>query len=131
MPAFNPFMPQGYQFPAMPYQMPQQPQNTGFVHVQSETQAREWSVSPGGSVTFINDNEPYCYTKALGLSQFDSPVFKKFRLVEEHDSPQIAPEPDIQPQSIDLSEYMTKAEFEPFKALLDRIEKEFFNESAE
>lgn len=130
-----PYFPQNYpNYQPMPY-LPQLNQNNShdneFVHVQHENQAREWSLIPGQSKTFINDNAPYCYTKSMPLSQLEPPVFKRFRLIEEPDSPQIAPEPDIQPQSIDLSEYMTKAEFEPFKALLDRIGKEFFNESAE
>lgn len=61
----------------------QAPQSGGFIRVQNEEQAREWHVAPGGSITFIDENAPYCYTKSMGLSQFDSPVFKKFKLVEE------------------------------------------------
>ena len=67
-----------------PYQMQvQSPQQSSFVHVQNERQAREWSVALGSSVTFIDDTAPYCYTKSMGVSQFEAPVFKKFRLVEE------------------------------------------------
>ena len=61
----------------------QQQQNNNFIHVPSEEVARNYSVAPGGSATFINDNAPYCYTKTAGFSQFDAPVFRKFRLVEE------------------------------------------------
>lgn len=62
----------------------QQPQNPNtFVHVPSEDVARAYTVAPGGSVTFINDNAPYCYTKTAGVNQFDTPIFRKFRLVEE------------------------------------------------
>ena len=56
---------------------------SGIIHVQSENEARMYRVAPGGSVTFIDDNAPYCYTKTAGFSQFDAPVFRKFRLVEE------------------------------------------------
>lgn len=65
-------------------QMQQQQQNTNtFIHVPSEEVARAYTVAPGGSVTFINDNAPYCYTKTAGVNQFDTPIFRKFRLVEE------------------------------------------------
>jgi hypothetical protein len=50
--------------------------------------ARNYPLAPGTSGTFINENEPYCYTKTMGLSQFDRPVFKRYRLVEETDEPQ-------------------------------------------
>ncbi len=65
----------------------QQSNSNNFIHVPSEEVARSYAVSPGGSVTFINDNAPYCYTKTAGFSQFDAPIFRKFRLVEETDSP--------------------------------------------
>lgn len=64
-------------------QIQQQNNNGNFIHVPSEEAARAYSVAPGGSATFINDNAPYCYTKTVGFSQFDTPVFRKFRLVEE------------------------------------------------
>lgn len=83
----------GY-YPAYPgnntyQQLAQMQQQNGstFIHVPSEEVARNYAVTPGGSVTFINDNAPYCYTKTAGFNQFDAPVFRKFRLVEETDSP--------------------------------------------
>lgn len=137
MSAFNnPYFPQNYnpyqqamqQYQqAMAQNMPQnnvQAQNNGFFHVQNEAQAREYPVAPGNSMTFINDNEPYCYTKSAGLSQLEPPVFKRFRLVEEIDTPQSvqnAPKTPTESNSIDLSGYVSKAEFEPFCALVDEI----------
>lgn len=79
-----------------PYQQYQQmtqyqAQNTGSIlPVPSEMVARNYPLAPGTSGTFINENEPYCYTKTMGLSQFDRPVFKRYRLVEETDEPQDA-----------------------------------------
>lgn len=55
----------------------------GFVRVQSEDEARRYPVAPGNSVTFIDENAPYCYTKSVDFSQLDRPIFKRFRLVEE------------------------------------------------
>lgn len=63
-------------------QMPQG-QNTGFVRVQSENEARMYPVAPGTSVVFINENEPYCYTKTVDMSQLDRPKFDRYRLVKE------------------------------------------------
>lgn len=66
-----------------------QAQNTGSIlPVPSEMVARNYPLAPGTSGTFINENEPYCYTKTMGLGQFDRPVFKRYRLVEEPDAPQ-------------------------------------------
>lgn len=110
-----------------PYQMPQ-PQQSSFVHVQNEEQARQWAVALGSSITFIDDNAPYCYTKSMGVSQFEPPVFKKFKLVEVVEN---APQQPTTQQRVDIPEYVTKAEFEPFKTLLERIEKELYNESIE
>lgn len=94
--AYNNFFPAGY----MPYynaqpqdtynpqqQMnPQAMQNrmqNGFVRVQSEEQARQYPVSQGTSVIFIDENAPYCYTKTMDMSQLDKPRFEKYRLVKE------------------------------------------------
>ena len=121
-----PFYPSNYQFF-------QQPQQASFIRVQSEAQAREWPIAPGNSMTFIDDNSPYCYTKSMGMSQFDIPVFKRFKLIEEpiENNQKKQEEPSDSPQ-VNLSEYMTKAEFEPFKVLLERIEKELYeNEPVE
>lgn len=104
----------------------QQQQPSGFIHVQTEAQAREWSVAPGNSMTFIDDNAPFVYTKSQGMSQFDAPVFRRFRLVDETNA-QSAQKPQEQPSPADkdkLPEYITKAEFEPYKAIIERIEKE-------
>jgi hypothetical protein len=55
----------------------------GFVRVQSEEQARQYPVSQGTSVIFIDENAPYCYTKTMDMSQLDKPRFEKYRLVKE------------------------------------------------
>lgn len=60
-------------------------QNGGFVSVPSEEDARRYPVAPGNSVTFKNENAPYVYTKTMGFSQLDRPLFEKFRLVKEED----------------------------------------------
>lgn len=81
--AFNPY----YAYSGIPQMMPNyqqtQSSNGNIIPVQSEMVARNYPLAPGTSGTFINENEPYCYTKTMGLNQFDRPVFKRYRLVEE------------------------------------------------
>lgn len=77
-------------------QNPQQPQTqqmhqptiqqSGFVLVPSEQEARNYPVAPGNSVTFKDENAPYCYVKTMGFNQLDRPTFERYRLVKE-DSP--------------------------------------------
>jgi hypothetical protein len=71
-----------------PVQQMQQPtiQQSGFVLVPSEQEARNYPVAPGNSVTFKDENAPYCYVKTMGFNQLDRPTFERYRLVKE-DSP--------------------------------------------
>ena len=81
--AYPNFYPIQYQ----PQQVPQQPQqaqaSSGFVTVRSEEEARNYPVAYGNSVTFRDENAPYIYTKTMGFSQLDRPVFDKYKLVKE------------------------------------------------
>lgn len=72
-------------------QQMQQPtiQQSGFVPVRSEQEARSYPVAPGNSVTFKDENAPYCYVKTMGFNQLDQPTFERYRLVKE-DSPVMA-----------------------------------------
>ena len=65
----------------------QQPQiqNGGFIQVHDENEARNYPIAPGNSVTFKDENAPYVYTKTMGFSQLDRPIFEKYRLVKEED----------------------------------------------
>lgn len=93
----------------------------GFIPVQNENEARMYRLAPGTSATFIDENAPYCYTKTEGVSQLDRPIFKRFRLVEEVDTVQNAPErtqSTAENSGIDLSEYALKADMD---ALASRI----------
>lgn len=69
-------------------QQMQQPtiQQSGFVLVPSEQEARNYPVAPGNSITFKDENAPYCYVKTMGFNQLDRPTFERYRLVKE-DSP--------------------------------------------
>ena len=72
----------------MYYQTPQpQIQASALISVRTEQEARNYPTAHGASLTFKNENAPYLYTKTLGFSQMDVPVFEKYRLVKEPDSP--------------------------------------------
>lgn len=127
-PQFNPFGintgMNSNQFSTNQYQ--QQPQ---ILRVQNEEQARQYPVSAGNSITFIDENKPYCYTKSMGFSQLEPPVFEKYRLVKEMPSEmnENAPNLNTSNGNIDLSVYATKAEIgelsKQYEALCAEIEK--------
>jgi hypothetical protein len=100
--AYNNYNP-NYFYPNYPaYQLPQIPtppqsqptptpqtpqiQNGGFISVRSETEARNYPVAPGNSVTFFDETVRYCYTKT-SLSQLEAPRFEKYKLVKEEETP--------------------------------------------
>jgi hypothetical protein len=77
--------------PVSPQPQPQQMQynnqmpiqSGGIVSVRSEAEARNYIVTLGTSVTFLDETAPYIYTKTMGFSQLDGPTFKKYKVVEE------------------------------------------------
>jgi hypothetical protein len=71
--------------------------NGGFISVRNIEEAYNYPVAPGNSVTFKDENAPYIYTKTMGFSQLDRPVFEKFKLVREAETAQndvLAQEPN-------------------------------------
>ena len=86
-------------------------QNGGFVRVPNEAAARNYPIAPGNSITFIDENAPYCYTMTMGFSQFDRPKFEKFRLVKEEDQPIQAQTTENMPKI----DYALKSELEALK----------------
>lgn len=88
-------MPYGMYYPQnqqMQQIMPQQ--SNGFVMVRSEMEARNYPVAYGNSVTFKDETAPYIYSKTMGYSQLDRPVFEKYKLIKEEVS-EDAPEQKI------------------------------------
>ena len=72
VPNYNPYYNQ------QNYQMQQSP----FISVRSEAEARNYPVAYGNSVTFKDETAPYVYCKTM-FSQFDKPSFEKYRLIKE------------------------------------------------
>lgn len=87
-PTYQPYF--NYPMQQQAPQQAQQPvQQSTFVLVRSEQEARSYPVAPGNSVTFKDESQPFCYVKTMGFNQLDRPVFEKYRLVKED-----APEPE-------------------------------------
>lgn len=121
----NPYMPIYQQYQQM-LQQPQMPTNGAgnFVSVPNEMAARNYPIAPGNSVTFIDENSPYCYTKTMGLNQLDRPVFKRYRLVEEQDTPQSAqnaPQTSEQAQGKQVIPDEIKSDINALRALYDQL----------
>ena len=71
-----------------PYQQqqlfPQQQQiNSGIISVRNEMEARNYPIAPGNSIMFRDETSPHVYTKTMGFSQLDRPIFEKYKLVKE------------------------------------------------
>lgn len=101
------------------YQQPQnqiqnQIQNGGLVSVRSMIEARNYPVAAGNSVTFKDENAPYVYTKTMGFSPLDRPIFEVFRLVKEDMTPEVEAKPIDYRQEIDE----LKAELEKLKKMI-------------
>lgn len=88
---YNPYystQPNGY-----PTQMnvgtsqPTQPQiqNGGFITIPHESMVDSYPVEMGKCVTFKVEGKPIVLEKSKGFSQFEPPMIKRFRLVEEEE----------------------------------------------
>lgn len=122
---YMPNIPMYQQYQQM-LQQPQMPMNNAgnFVSVPNEMAARNYPIAPGNSVTFIDENSPYCYTKTMGLNQLDRPVFKRYRLVEEQDIPQNAqstPQANEQVQGKQVIPDEIKGDINALRALYEQL----------
>ena len=98
-----------------PAQMTQpQPQNNnGILWVQGEAGAKAWAVAPGQSVTLMDSENPALYLKSADMSGV--PSMRIFDLVERTTKPSVPP---VTAPQIDLSNYITRKEFDELKASL-------------
>ena len=133
-PGYNPMYYQQLQNMQQPQQNTQQTtqiQNGGFVMVKDISEALNYPVAPGNSVTFKNENQPYIYTKTLGFSQLDQPVFETFKLVkEERTETPITASEDVVAQFLTLDEgNALRAELDALKAELIELKHELGSET--
>jgi hypothetical protein len=121
-----PYYPAAYNYaPAQNYQ--QQNNQNGFIGVQNENEARTYPVQLGTSMTFRDESQPNTfYTKTMGNSPLDRPIFERYRLVKE-DVAENAPRATESPEKtkdIDLSVYALKDEIRPLEARISVLQKE-------
>ena len=122
---YNPYQSQSYAQSVQVQQPPVQT-NGGFIRVQNEQEARAYQMQPGTSLTFLDENSPFCYTKTLDFSQLDRPIFRKFELVEVTDTAQSAqntPQGTSADKGIDLTAYALKADVDALRARIDALQK--------
>lgn len=108
-------------------QQMQQPtiQQSGFVLVPSEQEARNYPVAPGNSITFKDENAPYCYVKTMSFNQLDRPTFERYRLVKE-DAPSEArgsPTTHEQTAAAKNTTYATKSDLDAIWDELDALKE--------
>ena len=108
-----------------------QMQNGGFISVPSEEVARNYPVAHGNSITFKDENAPYVYTKTMGFSQLDRPIFEKFRLIREEDAPPVSE--SVPPKTNDIDEIRSEIEdmWSEINALKERTRKPVPNKRKE
>lgn len=110
---------QSIQQPQQNNQTPQI-QNGGFVMVKDVNEAMNYPVAPGNSVTFKNESQPYIYTKTLGFSQLDQPLFEVFKLVKEE---QNFEKEEIK-EEVPIIEYLSIDEAEKLKTEIENLKTE-------
>lgn len=118
---YNPYYSQPYQTNVQQQTQPQQIHNGGYVSVRSEDEALMYPVAPGNSVTFINELAPYQYKKTMGFSQFDKPIFEKFRVVKEE--AQNSPVSEESQKTNDIA-YAEKSEIEALQSEIKALKEE-------
>lgn len=100
------------------YQTPQNGYQTSFVHVQSENEARAYPVAPNNSVTFIDENRPYLYTKTADASQLGGSRFEKYRLEKEATEGSNS----FQKHEYNFSNFATKEQIEALESKINALE---------
>lgn len=95
-------------------------QNGGFVIVKDVNEAMNYPIAPGNSVTFKNESQPYIYTKTLGFSQLDQPIFEVFKLVKEEKEWQ---NNEVQPNETPI-EYLSISQGDEIKTEMSKLKDE-------
>lgn len=124
--AYNSYFPMSYQAQT-PYQYVPQPQmqaqaqsqpNSGLIWVQGEAGAKSYLVAPNTTVMLMDSESQRFFLKSADASGMPLPLrtFEYTEVAEGPKSPAGAPK---DAQSINLSNFVTKDEFEAFKRLTE------------
>lgn len=99
-------------------------QQSGFVLVQSEQEARAYPVAPGNSITFKDERLPFCYVKTMGFSQLDRPTFERYRLVKEDSPADAGQAPEVTGGAIAADQpiaYALRSELDDLRSVVDEL----------
>lgn len=118
-PFYQPYQAYGQQLYQQNVQPAQQVQTNGIITVRNKEEALNYPIAPGNSLTFKNETAPYIYTKTLGFSQLDQPVFEVFRLEKED----IAESPKM-PLESPVGQFLTLDEGNVLKNEIDLLKQE-------
>lgn len=79
-----------------------------YNYVRDENEARNWQIAPGNHLVFENQNGQYFYTKSLGFSPNEKPVFAIYKR-EDYVEP-------VSDNQIPVEQNPLKEEFDSFKS---------------
>ncbi len=96
-----------------------QQNNNGLIWVQGESGAKSYMVPPNSTVMLMDSESQRFYLKSTDASGMPQPL----RIFEYTERPQNAPQRPSESQSIDLSGFVAKAEFDAFKSEINDILK--------
>ena len=109
--------------PNYPYYQQLVPQmgsnRNGFICVPNEETVYNYPIAPGNCVTFKIDNSPVVLEKSMGMSQFETPQIKRFRLVEEEVTEPKVEHTDYEVVKEELE--LLKSEFEKIRGEVDAL----------
>lgn len=105
--------------PVMPVQAQTQAQqnNNGLIWVQGETGAKSYLVAPNSTVLLMDSENQRFYLKSTDASGMPLPL----RIFEYTEKPQNGANKAQENQTMDLSSYATKAEFDAFRDEINGI----------
>lgn len=96
---------------------PQQSVGNHTMAIATEEEVLKYPVAPGNSIPFKIDGQPLIIEKSMGMSQFDSPKYKRYRLIEE----------DTEDISEDKPAYILKSVYENDRQSVSEDIKEIKN----
>lgn len=92
--------------------------------IATEEEVLKYPIAPGNTIPFKIDGKPLIIEKSMGMSQFDSPRYERYKLVKEGQNDNTEP---INDKTEDKSEYILKTEYEENRAHTEDDIKEIRN----
>ena len=125
---YNPYYPT--QSNVYPQQMNVAPTQNSSMMIATEEEVMKYPIAPGNTIPFKISGQPLIIEKSMGLSQFDSPKYKRFRVIEEG-SEEDVPQIEYIPKEIydnDIKEIRSDIEYLKKSINRSRVKKENTND---